>query len=306
MQIIENMEHFEFAGRTCVTLGKYDGIHLGHQAIIDRVFEVSGEELLKVAFTFSPSPASFFSGRMIPDLMTKEEKRVAFEKAGFDYLWEFPLNERTAATDPLTFIEDIIYKDLKASVIVGGDDISFGFQGRGDAALLRENESKFGYRLEMLPKVSVDDMVVSSSLIREYVSEGNMEQVARLLGAPYEIHGFVETGAGKGRQFGFPTLNLYPSEDKMLPPFGVYYADVITSQGTFHAVTDIGVKPTVTSEGRKVVESYLYGFEGDLDDNEITVVLLSYRRPEFRFESIDELVRTIGEDKIAGEKYFGL
>ncbi|MBQ0043305.1 MAG: riboflavin biosynthesis protein RibF [Lachnospiraceae bacterium] len=306
MQIIENKVHFDFPGRSCVTLGKFDGLHIGHSKIIESMREHMQDDMHMVAFTFDPSPASFFAGRTIPELMTKEEKRKAFESYGFDYLWEFPMNDETAATKPYDFIKNYLFEDLKAGVIVAGEDVSFGDKGLGNAQLLAECADEFGYELYLLPKVCIDGNEVSSSYVRQEVSKGNMELVAGLLGKPYELSGIVEKGAQRGREFGFPTVNIYPSDSKLLPPYGVYYAKVYTDQGMFYSITDIGVKPTVTSEGRKVVESYLYNFDGTLYGTQIRVELLSYRRPEYKFSGVDELIKTLENDKKAGEKYFGL
>ena len=310
MQIIEQKERFASDVPTIVVLGKFDGIHIGHKEILrvmrDKKKELAHVGAKTVAFTFCPSPASFFSGRMIPELMTGQEKRIALAAEGVDILWEFPLNDHTAATEPYLFVEDILHRHLKAAVVVAGEDVSFGKNGLGDASLLMQCAKEFGFELVLLPKICMDGGEVSSSRVRDEIAAGNMEEAMKLLGNPYRISGVVERGAMRGREFGFPTMNLYPVDGKLLPPYGVYFANVVTRKGIFHSITDIGVKPTVTNEGKRIVEACLFDFDEEFYGESITVELLHYRRPEVHFASVEELISTLKEDAASGKRYFQL
>ena len=214
MQIIKETTEFMLPGKSAVAIGKFDGIHLGHQKLLEKITEQKKNGLLAVVFTFSPAPEAFFSG--------KETKWAAFKKAGIDILIEFPLNKETAATEPKRFVEEYLVGKLQAAFIAAGTDLSFGKKGAGDAALLKRMAESSGYRVELIEKVSVAGEEVSSTIVREAFEKGDMEKAQALLGVPYSIKGIVSHGRKLGRKMGMPTLNLLPAEEKLLPPNGVY------------------------------------------------------------------------------------
>ncbi|MDE6748450.1 MAG: adenylyltransferase/cytidyltransferase family protein, partial [Lachnospiraceae bacterium] len=188
MQIIHGTTEFELPHKSAIAIGKFDGIHLGHKKLIANILEQKKNGCLAVVFTFDPSPEAFFSGKEAKELMTAPEKRAAFERMGIDVLIEFPLNEETAATQPERFVTEYLIEKLKASVIVAGTDISFGDKGAGNAELLRKMASCGGYFAQIIDKVTFEGNEISSTLIREAVSRGDMEKVAALLGTPYSIN----------------------------------------------------------------------------------------------------------------------
>lgn len=303
MDIIKDTTNFHIEGPTAVAIGKFDGIHKGHRKLISDLMEEKNNNRKVVIFTFDPSPATFFSGSIVPGLSTREEKRNWFLENGIDVLIEFPMNAQTAATSPEEFIERFLVEQMGAKYVAAGTDVSFGKNGRGDFKLLSDMGHKLGFETHFIDKVSIDGREVSSSYIREEVSNGHMESVSKLLGAPYTIHGVVSHGRALGRTIGIPTVNVIPPCEKLLPPNGVYYSIVRVGEKTLRGMTNIGIKPTVTNDNKIVAETYLYDFSGDLYGKNISVSFLSFRRSEMKFGSIEELKAKMSEDVENGRIY---
>lgn len=306
MQIIQGTTDFTLSHKSAVTIGKFDGLHLGHQKLFDRVLAQKENGLSAVIFSFDPVPEAFFSGKAVKGLMSREEKLAAFERMGIDVLIEFPLNKETAATEPEYFVREYLANKLKAAVIIAGTDISFGNRGAGNASLLRELSKECGYQVEIIDKVSIDGEEVSSTLTRETVRKGDMKKAALLLGSPYSICGVVAHGRQLGRKLGMPTVNLLPPEDKLLPPNGVYYSYVWFQDRQYPAISNVGYKPTV-SDGQVIgIESYLYDFTEEIYEKEITVELLAFKRTEMKFDGVEALKEQMSRDIAEGKEFHGL
>ena len=306
MQIIRDTNEFVSPGETAVSIGKFDGIHLGHRRLLEELLDQKEKGLLATVFTFDPYPEIFFGFGSPKMLTTREEKREIFEKMGIDILVEFPFNAKSAATPSRDFIKRFLCSHLRARFIAAGPDLSFGDHGRGNFALLEEMAPEYGFRAKKIEKVVMDDNIISSTLIRRLIETGEVTTAARYLGEPYMVRGTIVHGRALGRRIGIPTLNQTPPEDKLLPPFGVYYSDVLIGDRKYCGMTNIGVKPTVSDEKRVTVETYLYDFEGDIYGETATVQLLTHRRPEMKFSSVDELKRTMEQDILAGREYHGI
>jgi riboflavin kinase/FMN adenylyltransferase len=303
MIIISGKTDFKIEGPSAVAIGKFDGIHRGHRRLLDELLNEKRNGRKAVIFTFDPSPATLFAHKVIPGLSTVDEKRTWFSEAGIDVLVEFPMNAETAATDPEEFIGRYLYEQMGAAFIAAGEDVSFGDGGRGNWQLLKKLEDKYSYTVHLIDKVELDGREISSSCIREEVNKGHMESVSRLLGAPYTVHGTVSHGKALGRTIGIPTLNVIPPEEKLLPPNGVYYSVVRCGEKLFRGMTNIGVKPTVTDEKKMVIETYLYDFSGDLYGRDVSISLLSFKRPEMKFAGLDELKNQMSNDVENGRIY---
>ncbi len=306
MQIIRNITDFVSPGETAVSIGKFDGIHLGHRRLLEELLDQKEKGLLATVFTFDPYPEVFFgfgSGQM---LTTLKEKEDIFRKMGIDILVEFPFNARTAATPSRDFVTRFLCSRLRARFIAAGPDLSFGDHGSGNFDLLKALAPEYGFTAKKIEKVVMDDNVISSSLIRRLVSTGEVTTAARYLGEPYMIRGRIVHGRAIGRRIGIPTLNQEPPSDKLLPPFGVYYSDVMIGERKYCGMTNIGIKPTVTDERKVTVETFLYDFEGDVYGETATVQLLTHRRPEMKFSSLQELKETMEHDIQAGRDYHGI
>ena len=304
MRIIQGTTDFKLENRSAVAIGKFDGMHLGHQKLLNKVLEQKDMGLLSVIFTFDPAPEAFFRGRLLQGLMTKEEKRLAFDKLGIDVLIEFPMNMETAATEPERFVTEYLIGKLGAAVIVAGTDISFGNKGAGDAELLKRMAKSNGYYAEIIDKVTFEGQEISSTLIRDTVRRGDMESVTLLMGEPYQISGIISHGRRFGRTLGMPTANLIPSEEKLLPPSGVYYSYAWLEGVKYKAISNIGCKPTVTDDKIMGVETYVYDFDDAIYGKELIVELLSFKRPEMKFTSVEALKAQMQKDISEGRRYF--
>lgn len=306
MELITGTTDFHIDSKAAVAIGKFDGIHRGHQKLINEVLKCKNNGLQTVIFTFDPPPSVFFNNDSSKELTTKEEKRDMFMEMGIDILIEYPLNVKTATIMPESFVEDILVNKLHAKVIVAGIDISFGHKGAGDIQLLEIMSEKFGFEVRIIEKVCINEKEISSTYVRDEVEFGNMENVTRLLGSPYTISGIVQHGKRLGRTFGMPTVNQIPAGNKLLPPFGVYFSKVNYKNKEYNSLTNIGIKPTVTDENIAGVETYIYDFSEDLYGKKIEVKLLKYSRKEKRFDNIDELIKQLQDDMEDGKKFHNI
>ena len=289
-----------------MAIGKFDGLHLGHRKLLSEILRQKEDGLKAAVFTFDPSPEVFFGMNPARELSTNEEKRDLFREIGIDILVEFPFNKETAAISPEDFVIDILCGRMNAKFVAAGTDLSFGSMGKGNFTMLSSLARHMGFETCKSDKIERNGKVISSTLIRELVEEGNMEEAAACLGAPYKITGKIVHGRALGRRIGIPTLNQMPPTDKLLPPFGVYYSEVKADGRIFKGITNIGIKPTVTNDNQVTVETSLYDFSGDLYGETAEVSLLTFRRPEMRFSGVSELKKTMEKDIRAGEIYHGL
>ena len=306
MQIIRDTTDFVSPGETAVSIGKFDGVHLGHRRLLEELIDQKEKGLLATVFTFDPYPEVFFGYGSKQMLTTLEEKEQIFEKMGIDILVEFPFNAVSAATPSREFVTRFLCSHLRARFIAAGPDLSFGDHGNGNFSLLEELAPEYGFTAKKIEKVIMDENIISSTLIRRLISTGEVTTAARYLGEPYMVRGRIVHGKALGRRIGIPTLNQVPPEDKLLPPFGVYYSDVLIGEKKYCGMTNIGIKPTVSEEKRVTVETYLYDFRDDIYGETATVQLLTHRRPEMKFRSLEELKRTMEQDIQAGRIYHGI
>lgn len=303
MEIITDLRNCELHTETAVAIGKFDGLHRGHCRLLQEILDKRKEGLKACVFTFDPSPAVFFGFADGKELMTKEEKRRALQDMGVDVLVEYPMNAENAAVTPYDFVKELLKDALHVKFIAAGTDVSFGAKGAGNAKLLESCTKELGYELKLIDKVTLEGAEISSSLVRKEVEAGNMEYVTKLLGAPYGVTGQVMHGRALGRKLGMPTMNLLPPKEKLLPPRGVYYSLVSYEGRVYPAISNVGYKPTVSQEQVLGVETYLYDFDREIYGQDISVSLLAFKRPEMRFESVEELKRQMERDISDGKEY---
>lgn len=306
MKIIKDTTEFYIEETTAVAIGKFDGFHRGHQTLLQKIQEQKEKGLATVIFTFVPSPAAFFSAEIMKELTTLEEKRKIFEKAGIDYLIEYPFVQETADMDPEDYIKEVLVERIHAKCVVAGEDVSFGRRGAGNAKLLLKKSQELAYEVVLIDKVQYEGREVSSTFVREEVAKGNMELVHQLLGIPYHVGGMIVHGRKLGRTLGMPTVNQIPPKEKLLPPKGVYYSYVMLGDRKIPSITNIGTKPTVTDVMAMGVETYIYDFDEDVYGEELEVYLLSFKRAEMKFDSVDALKAQMAKDIAAGREYHGL
>ena len=240
MKIIAGTTQFYIEKETAVAIGKFDGVHIGHRSLLKEILEQKKMGLAACVFTFDPPPAVLFGNSDGKELTTKEEKRALFERMGVDVLIEFPLTHETAAMSPLEFAEKIVAHQMQARFVAAGRDLSFGAKGAGNADLLMAVGREKGFLVKTIEKVCVDGIEVNSTHIRELLKKGDIQTANKFLGMPYTVKGTVVHGNRIGRTIGFPTVNLLPPENKLLPPNGVYRSEVMVKGKRYLALSNIG------------------------------------------------------------------
>ncbi|MGI5989267.1 MAG: bifunctional riboflavin kinase/FAD synthetase [Lachnospiraceae bacterium] len=307
MQYLHGSENLYLPSDSAVTLGKFDGVHRGHQKLIRKVKKLSEERgLLSAAFTFDHIPLRLLPPSGQHFLSTNEERRHAFEELGLDYELEFPFTDHLMNMSAQEFIEDILVRRLRARAVVVGSDYHFGKGRAGDVNMLAESGKKAGFETFVMEKERWRGREISSTLIRQKLGEARMEDVEELLGHPYPVMGVVALGNQLGRKMDMPTLNLYPQARKFLPPNGVYASRTKLGGRIYDGVTDIGIRPTVDQPQPQVrVETNLFGYESEGEDygSPITVWLYKFIRPEIKFADLAELQNQMHADAKEAEKY---
>lgn len=315
MLIVKDLDRFSFAEcstifngtgayKGAIAIGKFDGIHIGHQALLSRIINKKKDNMLAIVFTFSPSPEEFFRGELLPVIDTVEEKRENFERMGVDILIEYPLTKESASISPEDFMQEILLKKLHAGYVVSGRDLSFGNKGMGNSMMLTEFAKNNNFQYEMIDKVCVADKEVSSTAVRNAISEGDMELASQMLGRAYQIGGEVVHGRALGRTMQMPTINVVPSKHKLLPPSGVYATITLLEGREMIGVTNIGYKPTVSNEMKIGVETHLFDFNEDIYGKHVVVKILHFIRSEMQFDGIDGLMKQMAVDSEQARVYF--
>ena len=293
---------------TCVALGNFDGVHRGHKAIISKAVECAlAEGLTSCVYTFRTHTSNIL-GRPKMLLTDTDEKNELISKLNCDliYLDDF---ETVRYMLPADFCQKILYDKLKARYVFCGEDYRFGYNGEGDVSLLEAELSKLDIKLEVIPFLHTDNSeVISSTMIREYISDGNVDSACKLLGSPYRISGIVMHGKQLGRKLGFPTLNIPIPADKIIPKFGVYVSTCLLDGTWYEGISNIGIRPTTDSQTntKDIIncETYLFDYNGDAYGKKIIVKFWKMIRPEMKFSTIEELKERISIDRNTAIKCF--
>jgi riboflavin kinase/FMN adenylyltransferase len=299
-----NMDSFQKA--TGVGLGNFDGLHLGHMGLVNALIDESKKNCLSsVVYTFSRHPYNILKKEnFTPILSTIEKKKELLGNTSLDYICIDEFDEKFSKMSPEEFVKKILIDTLKAKLAVVGFDYRFGYMGRGDAYMLRELGEKYNLRVKIIPSIKVDDEVISSTLIRAYITEGNMEKVTKLLGRYYSIKGTVKEGRRVGSQLGFPTANIYPVNNLALPKYGVYITKTFIADRCYESITNVGRAPTFGQHEKISIETYVFDFEQNLYNTEIEIFFISHLREEKKFNGVEELVAQVKEDILEVKKYF--
>ena len=306
MVIYDNLD-FELSELCAVSIGKFDGLHKGHRIIMDELIKQKKKGFQTAVFTFEPGPEQYFcSLQEEGNLISESEKEAILSKLGVDYLIRIPFDEKIAYMSATDFLKEILLKKVKAKVVVAGTDVTFGYKREGNRDFLEKMRQHFDYELIFCEKIIYENAEISSSRIRECLKQGQMDKANEMLGNPFHMKGIVEKGRRLGHTLGFPTVNISVPRDLFLLPFGVYYTKVTVEGTSYFAMTNIGVRPTVSESGRISVESYLLDFNKDLYGKPIYVEFLSFARPEIKFTSKNELISQLKSDVENTKEYFGI
>ena len=284
-----------------VTIGAYDGVHLGHQAVIAEVRRRAADAgLTSTVVTFDRHPAAVVRPATAPRLLTDlGQKLELLEATGIDRCLVVSFDEVRSMEPAEDFVREVLVHRLAARQVIVGEDFHFGHQRRGDVALLRSMGGDLGFTVEGLPLVSVDGAdKASSTAIRHALVEGDLERASAMLGRPHEVRGVVAHGDERGRELGFPTANVSVPGEILLPADGIYAGWFERADGTvWPAALSLGRRPTFYAEAHvSLLEAHLLDFEGDLYDEAVRVRFVRFLRGEVKFNSVDELVDQIGRD----------
>jgi riboflavin kinase / FMN adenylyltransferase len=292
MELVRGLHNLRARHRGCaVTIGNFDGVHLGHQAMLERlVRHARGLGVPATVMTFEPAPREYFEPRHAPARLTRlREKLELFAAAGVERCLVLRFEKRLQGMHGDEFVHGLLCERMGARQVVVGSDFRFGVGGKADVALLQKVGAQLGFGVEVVEPVLVDGERVSSSLIRAALANGDLERAARLLGRPYAMHGKVIRGEGLGRKLGFPTANM--RVHRRVTPLDGIFAVRVRGIGAraLPGVASLGTRPTVGG-GEVLLEAHLFDFDADLYGRWLAVEFVQWLREERRFESLDAMV----------------
>jgi riboflavin kinase/FMN adenylyltransferase len=304
-------------GGTAVTIGAYDGVHRGHQAVIATVRGLAAERGLETAVvTFDRHPASVVRPASAPRLLTDLDQKLELLAAtGLDHAVVLHFDEARSKESAEDFVQEVLVGCLNTKLLVVGEDFHFGHQRRGNVELLRALGAEKGFEVLPLSLVGVDGQPtadeaerVSSTAIRQALAAGDLESANRMLGRPYEVRGTVEHGDERGRTWGFPTANVAVPEEIMLPADGIYAGWYERPSGEVHGTAiSLGRRPTIyEDQPYRLLEAYLLDFDGDLYGELAKVRFVTRLRGEERFDSVEELIAQIHRDCASARTALGM
>jgi riboflavin kinase/FMN adenylyltransferase len=289
-----------------VTIGNFDGLHRGHQAMLARLkAEAEKRGLPSCVLTFEPHPREFFSpGEAPARLSSLREKSELIRAAGIDRLHVCRFNKSFSSLNPAEFIERVLVGTLGTRWLLVGDDFRFGAKRAGDFSMLKETGTQLDFAVESLPTINVENKRASSTAVREALAAGDMQHAAELLGRPYSISGHVMHGDKLGRQIGFPTANIQLQHNR--PPLsGIFAVKVHGLDGTpLQGVASLGTRPTVHQNGRPTLEVFIFNFRDELYGRRLRVDFLKKLRDEEKYPDLDSLIAQINRDVDNARAYF--
>jgi riboflavin kinase/FMN adenylyltransferase len=300
-------ENIKFAGHTtAVGLGNFDGLHVGHMALVNTLISEARINCLEsMIYTFTKHPENIIRKKLFTPLLTTVGKRIELlGETQLSYLYFDEFDEKYSRMKPEDFIRDILLERLGAGIVTAGFNYRFGYKGQGDTELLKDFGRKYNFRVIIIPPVIVNKELVSSTAIRAYVAKGDMESVFRLLGRHYSITGEVKNGRKIGRRIGFPTANLQPEDYLILPSNGVYITKTLYNGNFYSSLTNVGYNPTFGDISATSVETHILGFEDDIYKSSIEVFFLKKLRDEKMFKNAAELSDQIASDINDAMEYF--
>lgn len=300
MKIIEDLSQIDGIRNPVVTSGTFDGVHVGHQKILKRVTDLAKKQAGdSVVITYWPHPR-FVLGKGWGDLKlltTFLEKATFLAEQGIDYLIKIPFTREFSEMSSTTFIQDIIINKIGTKKLVIGYDHKFGRNREGSFQFLQENQSNFGFDIEEIPRLDIDDVGISSTKIRKALKSGQCEEASSFLGRVYSLKGIVIKGDQLGRTLGYPTANIYIAEEfKLIPSDGVYAVNVLVKEKRYQGMLNIGIRPTVAGT-RMQIEVNLFDFDQDIYGQNIQVEFVKMLRNEMKFASKEALTEQLHLDK---------
>ena len=305
MRLFHGYENAEIARPTVLTLGVFDGLHLGHQLIVSSVVErARAAGAVPTVVTFDPHPRAVLHPESAPPLLqTFDQKVEAFGVLGVEQTIVVRFTREFARVRAEDFLRDVVRERLQAREVYLGRGFAFGRGREGDINLLRRVSGELGFFADEVPEVRLRGQRISSSRIRQLLAAGRVNLARRMLGRPYGVEGRVVRGAERGRTIGFPTANIRP-RNRVIPRVGVYVTATLIGGAWRRSVTNVGVRPTFEKDVEPSIETFVMDWGGDLYGDVVRVRFLHRLRDERRFSSVEELKRQIGLDAARARKYF--
>jgi riboflavin kinase/FMN adenylyltransferase len=305
MKIFHDLNNANILRPTCLTLGVFDGLHLGHQRIMQTVVERSkATNTTPTVITFDPHPRSVLSPQNAPPLLqTLDQRLAAFEFLGIGQTVVIRFDQEFAAIDAEYFLRETVHERLQAKEVYLGKGFAFGKNRAGSIGLLRSISNDLGFFADEVPEVQLRGNRISSSKIRAFLQDGKVNLARRMLGRPYGVEGQIIHGFQRGRTIGFPTANLKP-KNRVVPKFGVYATATLIDNEWRRSITNVGVRPTFENETEPSVETFIFDFDADLYGDSLRLRFLHRIRDERKFSGIDELKAQIQKDTEVALEYF--
>ena len=300
MKIIKDINEIEklHMENTVIALGKFDGVHRGHRNIMERLVREKNKGYTSLIFTFSGNPKYADKSICEEKIFTEKEQMLVYEKTGIDIIIVYPLNSGILNMSAEAFVKKILVDMLGVKKIICGENFRFGKYRTGDTDTLKMCGAEYGFETEVTDMLSENGRIISSTVIKELIREGRLEEAGKMLGHRFSIAGRVVCGNRIGRLMDTPTANIIPEKEKIIPPYGVYVSLCNIDGCCYRGITNIGYKPTVKEEEKQLgVETYFLDYSGDLYGKIIELELVKFTRPEMKFDSMEELRNQLIRDK---------
>ena len=296
MKIIKAMKDIDIEFDTVVTIGNFDGVHKGHQVLIEKTATYAKARGIKSAvFTFLNHPINYFVPEKVKNIFDEKEKERLIEGFGIDYLIDIPFDKAMTQISAEQFIVKILKDKIHAKKIVVGYDFTFARNKEGTVDVLREMGHEYGIEVEIVQPIKINGIRVSSTFIRELISEGRVDEIPQYLGTPYVIEGEIIHGKANGRKMGYPTANISLKDQIIKPKNGIYASRVIIDGKKYFGATNVGMNPTVNGKYLSI-ETNILDFDEDIYGKRVRIEFLEKIRDEKKFESLDELRKQLDLD----------
>ncbi|MBL7684214.1 MAG: bifunctional riboflavin kinase/FAD synthetase [Flavipsychrobacter sp.] len=309
MAVYYNTDELTAFSNAVITIGTFDGVHLGHHTILQQVVshakELGGESIV---LTFEPHPRKLlFPDQPVKIITPLEEKIKLINNAGIDHVFVVPFTKEFASLSAEAYIKDFLVKYLHPKGIVIGYDHQFGHDRTGDIRLLETLKFESGFEVYEIPAKQIEDAAVSSTKIRNALGNGNINEANQMLGRQYSLKGNVISGSQIGRTIGFPTANIKPLDSEQITPGnGVYAVKAIVDNAPYNGMMNIGIRPTVSNELSLHLEAHLFDFNQDIYNKEIEIIFIARLRDEQRFSSLNTLKGQLAIDAINARQVLGV
>ena len=282
--------------KTAITIGKFEGLHLGHQLLLKEVSDVAKNRGYKAVFIKIRMPGKSILTREEEQRFIKENYPAVSDIICYDFNPEF------ASVSAEDFIKNILIKKFNVGYLAVGNDFRFGKNRQGDVKLLEKAGKENFFDVKVFDKLQVDGEIVSSTRIKEYLEAGDVSHAGKMMGRPFKLSGMVKGGKKLGRTLGYPTINLDFQETQILPGYGVYSSDIIIDGKNFKGITNIGIRPSIDDGNKPTVETFIYNFSDDVYGEIVDIIPTRFIRSERKFDSLDDLTNQIELDILDADR----